>query len=342
MAVDKKMMWAFGGLCVLVLGAVGLMVFTTFHRPKVAAPENVALSIPDGEVRPMESSKSAAMRGAVTLDKYFEELGEELGEEDVSLVSSTKEVPVAPVPDVAERPEAAVTRVFGAPDGERPAVSGGRSGGGMSREERLAYDRQRAEMVREVLTGASVDSVAAPGNAVQPRQEAIRFVEDDIVTYLDDVPLEEDEVGVRPFRCMFVRDEKVSAGQRVMLRLLEELPVEGVVIPANAHLSAICKIGDRLELTVGAVEYGGRIVPVELDAYDADGLPGIYCPETVSGRGAKRATEDALSVGTRTVGGLVGDIASTVIRTGASIVKSASGEVKVAVTSGYEFYLVKK
>lgn len=342
MAVDKKMMWAFGGLCALVVGAVGLMVFTTFHRPKVAAPENVALSIPDGEVRPMESSKSAAMRGAVTLDRYFEELGEELGEEDVSLVSSTKEVPVAPVPDVAERPEAAVTRVFGAPDGERAAVSGGRSGGGMSREERLSYDRQRVEMVREVLTGASVDSVAAPGNAVQPRQEAIRFVEDDIVTYLDDEPLEEDEVGMRPFRCMFVRDEKVSAGQRVMLRLLEELPVDGVVIPANAHLSAICKIGDRLELTVGAVEYGGRIVPVELEAYDSDGLPGIYCPETVSGRGAKRATEDALSVGTRTVGGLVGDIASTVIRTGASIVKSASGEVKVAVTSGYEFYLVKK
>lgn len=340
------MMWAFGGLCVLVVGAVGLMVFTTFHRPKVAAPENVALSIPDGEVRPMESSKSAAMRGAVTLDRYFEELGEELGEEDVSLVSSTKEVPVAPVPDVAERPEAAVTRVFGAPDGERAAVSGGRSGGGMSREERLAYDRQRAEMVREVLTGASVeempDRVGHDGDAGQSRQEVLRFVEDDIVTYLDDVPLEEDEVGMRPFRCMFVRDEKVSAGQRVMLRLLEELPVEGVVIPANAHLSAICKIGDRLELTVGAVEYGGRIVPVELDAYDADGLPGIYCPETVSGRGAKRATEDALSVGTRTVGGLVGDIASTVIRTGASIVKSASGEVKVAVTSGYEFYLVKK
>ena len=42
-----------------------------------------------------------------------------------------------------------------------------------------------------------------------------------------------------------------------------------------------------------------------------------------------------------TFGGLVGDIASTVIRTGASIAKSASGELSVSVVSGYEFYLVK-
>ena len=31
----------------------------------------------------------------------------------------------------------------------------------------------------------------------------------------------------------------------------------------------------------------------------------------------------------------------TVIRTGASIAKSATGEVSVSVVSGYEFYLVK-
>lgn len=36
-----------------------------------------------------------------------------------------------------------------------------------------------------------------------------------------------------------------------------------------------------------------------------------------------------------------GDLASTVIRTGASIARSASGELSVSVVSGYEFYLVK-
>ena len=38
---------------------------------------------------------------------------------------------------------------------------------------------------------------------------------------------------------------------------------------------------------------------------------------------------------------LWGDIANTVIRTGATIAKSATGEVSVNVVSGYEFYLVK-
>ena len=100
---------------------------------------------------------------------------------------------------------------------------------------------------------------------------------------------------------MFVRDQKLVNGQRVTLRLLEDLTVDGVSIPANTHLSAICKISDRLELSVRSLELGGRIVPLFLEAYDGD----------------------------------------TVIRTGATIAKSATGEVSVNVVSGYEFYLVK-
>jgi len=114
-----------------------------------------------------------------------------------------------------------------------------------------------------------------------------------------------------------------------------------VRIPANTHLAAICKIGDRLELQVRSLEMNGRIIPLALDAYDTDGLQGIYCPETSAGKNAKKASDDAISTAGQTFGGLVGDIASTVIRTGASIAKSASGELSVSVVSGYEFYLVK-
>ena len=118
---------------------------------------------------------------------------------------------------------------------------------------------------------------------------------------------------------MFVLDQKLTSGQRVTLRLLEDYNQDGVRIPANTHLAAICKIGDRLELQVRSLEMNGRIIPLALDAYDTDGLQGIYCPETASARNSRKAADDAVSTAGQTFGGLVGDIASTVIRTGASI-----------------------
>ena len=112
-------------------------------------------------------------------------------------------------------------------------------------------------------------------------------------------------------------------------------------ITHSLSFAAICKIGDRLELQVRSLEMNGRIIPLALDAYDTDGLQGIYCPETSASKNSRTATNDAISTARTTFGGLVGDIASTVIRTGATIAKSASGEVSVSVVSGYEFYLVK-
>ena len=44
------------------------------------------------------------------------------------------------------------------------------------------------------------------------------------VRYADDVK--------RPFRCMFIRDEKIKNGQRVAVRLLEEYKQDGIRIPA--------------------------------------------------------------------------------------------------------------
>ena len=76
---------------------------------------------------------------------------------------------------------------------------------------------------------------------------------------------------------------------------------------------------------------GIRSVPVQ----------GIYCPETSASKNSRQASNDAISAAGTTFGGLVGDLASTVLRTGASIARSASGEVSVSVVSGYEFYLVK-
>ena len=310
----------------------------------------------------------------------------------------------------------ATERVFGAPppdgsrvgardDGERICGVGSsprRNGSGaatissMSPEEKLEYDRRRAEMVRDVLTDSGIPgqarndgmpdqvrhdeggvdngSVIAGNDPQSAKAAPLDFSvssSDGIISSLDDEIPERSRVGARddgmarddgipgqarydgnnviagndpqspkrPFRCMFVRDEKIKSGQRVAVRLLEEYNDGSIRIPANTHLQAICKLDSRLHLNIRSLEMNGKIIPLQFEAYDTDGLEGIYCPE--SSKAVKTATNDLITTAGTSLGGLVGNIANTVIRTGATIARTASGENAVSINSGYEFFLVK-
>ena len=359
----KQMVWMFAGLCVVVVGLAVYLVLTQFggSGKAPAQDKSVVAALPDGEVQEMASSKSEAFRGSVSTDEYFEMLGAmEVAEgEDISLVSDSLKAKRLPVKPAMTESGSAVDRVFGPAQAgdtrpgpgvtQAPRISGGGTSRPMTQEEKLEFDRQRAEMVREVLSGGNLVTEESPVTEDAPElPQSIDLSavgsSDGIISSLDD---EFEDAAVqyegakRPFKCMFVRDEKLKSGQRVTLRLLEDYVGGGVCSPANTHLAAICKIGDRLELQVRSLEMNGRIIPLALDAYDTDGLQGIYCPETSAAKSAKKASDDAISTAGQTFGGLVGDLASTVIRTGATIAKSASGEVSVNVVSGYEFYLVK-
>ena len=354
---DSKKKWIlFAALAVIVIGLVAVLIVTVFKPAGPAAPSENAVSavIPDGEASRMEDSKSKVYRGST--ESYFAELdAADAAGEDISLLSSdgTTSSPAAAPATASSAPEDAVSRVFSpAPQPAAPSAPARRSSGGgasrpMTEDERLDYDRRRAEMVRDVLVGgtdasSSEAAEAAPEARPEPIDLSSVGASDGIISSLEDDPSDASVgYGVRPFKCMFVRDQKLTSGQRVTVRLLEDYVEGNVRIPANTHLAAICKIGDRLELQIRSLEMNGRIVPLALDAYDTDGLPGIYCPETSSVKNTREVSRDALTAGTTAFGGLVGDIANTVIRTGASIARNASGELSVSVVSGYEFYLVK-
>lgn len=380
---DKKSWMLFVLMLVALIGLLWL-VFLPGCGDETAA-EKVAMDVPEGIAEEIPESKREAYqekgRKSVSTDEYFEML---MAEEEISLVSSEK-IPgqagddgysggqaggSGAGQDVSGRMDgvmaqpgkggSAAERVFGPAPVERsvPRQSGGSSGAGgssgtsrssqpMSEADKLEYDRKRAEMVRDVITGTSSEAEgASPPDSVDEDEVELKYhSDDDIVFSLDDEFTDDGvnypEDSKRPFRCMFIRDEKLKEGQRVTLRLLETYEENGVRIPANSHLNAICKIGNRLELNVKSVEMNGKIIPLNLCAYDTDGLKGIYCPETSSNKNAKKAENDALSASGATFGGLVGDIANTIIRTGVNIARSSSGEVSVNVSSGYEFFLVK-
>lgn len=79
-----------------------------------------------------------------------------------------------------------------------------------------------------------------------------------------------------------VIDENVTgyAGSRLRLRLLEDVRAGGFLIPKGTFIFAqISGFSEqRVNLSVSAILSEGRILPVKLDLYDLDGLPGLYVP----------------------------------------------------------------
>ncbi len=364
-SAKKKNLILFVGLCVIVVGLVVFLFIATFKKDSTSNEvATVEQEIPSADIIAMEEKKSSAYK--TRNDSYFdlmESLPSTSNDEEISLVSgdssgsSNKSSAGSNAGSIGggTSNSTATERVFGAPASKKASTSSGSRGGTSSGsystrrtdDEQLEFERRRAEMVMEVVTGADPNTTTSEPEQPTPQEEQrITFTKDayNIISSLDDYDTASDQLSTEaavPFKCMFVKNQKLTNGQRVAVRLIEDYIADGFKIPANTHLSAICKISNRLELSISSVEMNGRIIPLALDAYDIDGIKGIYCPETALNKNTKTASDDAVSVASSTFGGLVGDIANTFIRTGAKIARSASGEKTVEVVSGYEFYLVK-
>ncbi|MGF7079705.1 conjugative transposon protein TraM [Mucilaginibacter sp. UYCu711] len=77
-------------------------------------------------------------------------------------------------------------------------------------------------------------------------------------------------------------DENVTgyAGSRIRLRLLDDIYAGHVLIKKGTYLYALISgfQGQRVTLLVQSVLTGDHILPVRLEVYDQDGLPGLYVP----------------------------------------------------------------
>ena len=97
----------------------------------------------------------------------------------------------------------------------------------------------------------------------------------------------------------------VLDGNRVKLRLLENVRVNGMEITQNSFIYGICKISnERLQITVSHIPSGDTFLPVTLAIHDLDGLPGLYVPDNAARKVAKEAGSSA---NTSSVFGVTGD-----------------------------------
>lgn len=140
----------------------------------------------------------------------------------------------------------------------------------------------------------------------------------------------------------------MTDGKEVPLRLIEPMRAGGVLIPANTVLTGTARIdGERMMITVNAVQYRGSVIPVELLVYDMDGGEGISVPASDEISAVKEIAANAGSglgssititddAGTQ----LLSDLGRSVIQGTAQYVGQKMRQVKVTLKAGYRVLLL--
>lgn len=173
---------------------------------------------------------------------------------------------------------------------------------------------------------------------------------DGIISSLDDAS--DDRIHYsggrsQPVKATFLKNETLSSGQRVIMRLMQDLRLsDGTMIPANTHITGTVDVGRRMRINVTMLHYGGKMFPTDLSVYDNDGTEGIYCPmvDSKSKTSAKRVAKDVATgaagvAATIFTGNIFASRGVTSVMNEATRNIDMNGTVTVNVASGYEFYI---
>lgn len=133
-------------------------------------------------------------------------------------------------------------------------------------------------------------------------------------------------------------DQTIRDGQQVKLRLLKEITADGVTIPVNTVMYAICKLSDdRLQLTVRNLQLQGQLIPLDLTVYDTDGSEGINVP------GLTQSSQTGGQLRSSAIQGLnlpgLGGLANTVLSSARMSALQSARQTTIRLRAGYNLFL---
>lgn len=80
----------------------------------------------------------------------------------------------------------------------------------------------------------------------------------------------------------------VLDGNRIKMRLLDDIWIDGKKAKKNTFFYGICKINkERLNIQLSRFPLEEHFLPVDIQIHDLDGLPGLYIPDNVARRESK-------------------------------------------------------
>ena len=344
-ALDKRQKTLLAGLLAAVVFIVVLLLIPVLVKEKPQEESSVVAVIPEADLTEGDDSKTASYRNG-NISDYWDELGKD-NPEPVS-----PDIPgQAPSEDLrgkgSRRPPAMeVDDIFGdyrnAPAPE-PAHKQSRGSGKGQRSSPVKESTAQTEPAGQA---AATEEAPKPRAQVK-RSGAVSSLDEDVsgdlgngFSTLDGTDRWVGGEAGKPYRCMFTRDEKVKSGQRITVRLLEDLVIGTTHVPRNTHLQGLVNISDRMEVSITSLDMGGKILTFHFEAFDTDGGKGIYCSDLSKTK--KEVTEQGLATVTSTLNSRLGRVARDAASVGASIVRNKAGEATVTVPAGYTFYIIEE
>ena len=344
-ALDKRQKTLLAGLLAAVVFIVVLLLIPVLVKEKPQEESSVVAVIPEADLTEGDDSKTASYRNG-NISDYWDELGKD-NPEPVS-----PDIPgQAPSEDLrgkgSRRPPAMeVDDIFGdyrnAPAPE-PAHKQSRGSG---KGQRSSPAKESTAQTEHAGQAAATEEAPKPRAQVK-RSGAVSSLDEDVSGDLGNgfstLGGTDRWVGGeagKPYRCMFTRDEKVKSGQRITVRLLEDLVIGTTHVPRNTHLQGLVNISDRMEVSITSLDMGGKILTFHFEAFDTDGGKGIYCSDLSKTK--KEVTEQGLATVTSTLNSRLGRVARDAASVGASIVRNKAGEATVTVPAGYTFYIIEE
>ena len=156
--------------------------------------------------------------------------------------------------------------------------------------------------------------------------------------------------SVPTVRACIAETQVVRVGGMVRLRLLEQVRIDGIIVPRNTPLYGQATIENaRLQVVVSNIEYEGHLFAVEAIAYDLDGQPGLNVPNSKE----RTAMKEALaSIGqtagtsinvTRSAGQqIVSDLSRGALQASSRYVAEKLKEIKVTLKADHQLLLISK
>jgi hypothetical protein len=115
-------------------------------------------------------------------------------------------------------------------------------------------------------------------------------------------------------RAMIHGSQTITQGDMVKLRLLDGITLSGQFIPANTFIFGQSSFtGNRVTLTVHSIRIGGKLIPIELKAYDLDGASGIAAPDLEDNNLGNEALNEVPSAASTGIG-IIDRTASALVR----------------------------
>ena len=341
-----------------ILGAVALiailLLFPLLAPQDGSQEESPIAVIPEADLDEGDGSKIGSYRKG-GIGAYWDSLQEGEDPLESPQTKATRDQDGSPSHE-RNRPEALdVSDLFG--DCKEPAQTEvqtppRKTSGGAKRPSDGAQKVKPVQTPPESAPPSEPTPPQEPARAEEPRSQvkrsgAVSSLDEDVASdlgngfsTLDGTDRWVGSESGKPYRCMFTRDEKVKSGQRITLRLLEDLVISGVHIPRNTHLQGVVTVSDRMEIRITSLDIGGRILSFHFEAFDTDGGKGIYCSDL--SQTGKSIIEQGLATVSSTLNSGLGRVARDAASVGASIVRNNAGEATVSVPAGYTFYIVEQ